>query len=52
MAVLLETSVGDLTIDLMTEDRPQGEISFLVIVISAFYSTSSKIIGLVRFIFH
>lgn len=27
MAVLLETSVGDLTIDLMTEDRPQGEIS-------------------------
>lgn len=26
MAVILETSLGDLTIDLMTDDRPRGKL--------------------------
>ncbi|KAF6041662.1 PPIL4 [Bugula neritina] len=38
MAVLLETSVGDLTIDLMTEDRPQASLNFLKLCKLKYYN--------------
>lgn len=39
MAVVIETTVGDITVDLFTERRPQSEFNFATIV----FSTQTKL---------